>query len=305
MLVWDGTGRESLTQVQGTIENMTWESVNSLFSKHRTPWVRPVRGSPERIGLPLLCDRGCSPSGSFFLSSQWTHKGIPGFLKRKIKILCLLSGQWLTVISTNSKVGRNRNFHKRKQLHLQIGAKVGWSGHLSSFMRGWLTEKNSPVTGNAELIDGISKDLSKFFSLCFYDLHMSGNTPLEMIYCISTQICSLYFQSLSGGAAAFCSDHWPNSSKRAWTGPSLIFIQSKSIEGKLFLSYPPREGVSKGDTGQLYYPLQLLWWLLRSKVILIIQHSCSLLVTLCHYILFAKWNSIFSIWKSMTKVLRL
>lgn len=134
-------GRESLTQVQGTIENTTWESLNSLFSQHRTPWGRPVRGSPVNIGPPLLCDRHCSPSVSFFLSSQSTHKGIPRLLKRKIKILCLLSGQWLMVISANSKDVRNRNFHERKQLHLQVGAILGWSGHLSSFMRGWLTEK--------------------------------------------------------------------------------------------------------------------------------------------------------------------
>lgn len=278
MLVWDGMGRESLTQVQGTIENMTWESVNSLFSEHRTPW----GGSPEHIGLPLLSDRGCSLSGSFFLSSQWTHKGIPGFLKRKIKILCLLSGQWLMVISANSKVGRNRNFHERKQLHLQIGAKVGWSGHLSSFMRGWLTEKTPQSLQMLNWWIASVKICQSFFSYVF------------MIFiCLGIHLLKWYI-IFQHKYAHFISNHyqevlqicWPNSRNRAWTGPSLIFIQSKCIEGKLFLSNPHREGVSKGATRQHYYPLQFVWWLLRSKVISIMQHSCSLLVTLCHYICF-------------------
>lgn len=129
--------RESLTQVQGTIENMTWESLKCLVSEHWTPWVRQVRGSPGNTGLPLLWKRVCS----FFLSSQRTREGFPRLQQRKIKILCLLSGQRLPVNSANSKVVRKKNFQECKQLHLQVGAKPGWSRHLSSFMTGWLTEK--------------------------------------------------------------------------------------------------------------------------------------------------------------------
>lgn len=98
-------------------------------------------GIPWKLWLVFALKQGLLLIRSFFLSSQWTQKGFPGQLKRKIKILCPLSGQWLPVISANSKVERKRNFHVCKQLHLQVGAKLGWSGHLSSFMTGWLTEK--------------------------------------------------------------------------------------------------------------------------------------------------------------------
>lgn len=98
-------------------------------------------GIPWKHWVAFALKKGLLLIRSFFLSSQWTHEGFPGLLKRKIKILCHLSGQWLPVISANSKVVRKRNFHESKQLHLQVGAKQGWSGHLSLFMTGWLTEK--------------------------------------------------------------------------------------------------------------------------------------------------------------------
>lgn len=139
MLVEDGKGKPDPSA--RTIGTMTWESLSCLVSEHWKPQVRQVRGSPGNFGLSLLWNRDCSSSVLSSCPLNEHRKGFPGQLKRKIKILCLLSGQWLPVISANSKVERKRNFHVCKQLHLQVGAKLGWSGHLSSFMTGWLTEK--------------------------------------------------------------------------------------------------------------------------------------------------------------------
>lgn len=136
-----GTERESLTQVQKTIENMTWERLNCLALQHWTPRVRPVRGSPVPTWEPLLSWRN-SPSSCFsFLSSGRPQPGIPMLLESgKMMVPCHLSGQWLTVSLRILKLWGQRNFHEGKQTWeslLQIGTKLWRRSHLSSLLRCW------------------------------------------------------------------------------------------------------------------------------------------------------------------------
>lgn len=71
-----------------------------------------------------------------------------------------------------------RNFYEWRHLLLQVRAKLGWSGHLSLFMTGFMADSLKKLLSHwsAELIDYISKELS---DLCCYELYLPGKACLE------------------------------------------------------------------------------------------------------------------------------
>lgn len=108
-----GMERDSLTQMQKTIEDTTWERLNWLVSLHWTPPFWPVRGSPVPTWELFLCWRG--PLFILFylpVLTMTTGRDPRAWRKRKIVVWCPLSGHWLTVSLPAPRLWEWRNFHK-------------------------------------------------------------------------------------------------------------------------------------------------------------------------------------------------
>lgn len=120
--------RESLTQVQKTIENTTWERLKSLVSQHWTPQVRPARGSPVTTWEPLLCGGDCSLSCFFFLSSQWPQTGIPVLLESGKSWSCViwLDNEWRTLHMLRRCKGRGISISVSKLWKLCYKSEPNW-----------------------------------------------------------------------------------------------------------------------------------------------------------------------------------
>lgn len=93
MLLWNGKGKPDPSAKNNRKYDMGKSQLSGFWTLNTVS--QTGEGIPWKQWVDFALRKGPLLIWSFFLSSQLTHKVFPRLQKRKIKILCLLSGQWL------------------------------------------------------------------------------------------------------------------------------------------------------------------------------------------------------------------